>query len=182
MKTKIKIKDLDLELMSLYFNDTWGTKDTFIAAVNVNYNKETGEEIGVEEVLTPRFDTVSVLSQWVEDNIADLGDQLCNAALFIEDEQTYEVFTSNEVIYAFSDFITVEQKKLNYEFYCKKLATANNWAKLKIVRESVLAGQKGKNGMFFFNPGESKEFWRKYNEKKNILNQAIKTKNEKRSA
>ena len=103
-------------------------------------------------------------------------ESLTSAALFGEDftnsyEADFEDQLQNEVDFTHSDFITDAQKELNFKFFMSRLAQANNFNKLKIVRESVLAGQKG--SWFFMKKQDGAKFWVAYNLKKDALNKAV---------
>jgi hypothetical protein len=180
MKTKIVIKDLNTELMNLYYYD--GSLNTFemeLFGAKTNFDKETGEEIGADLVLNTQV-TPSFISPKIETEAGDT--ELSYAALCLfEDGLEYEADfgeMNTEVDYEFNAYITDAQKTVNFNFFMGKLLVANNFSKLKIVRESVLAGQKGEHGWFFFKKGDSAKFWDAYNLKKEALNKNIK----KRSA
>ncbi len=105
-------------------------------------------------------------------------ESLNSAALFEEDftntyEPDFEEQLQDEVNFMHSDFITNEQKDLNFNFYMTKLSVANNLNKLRIIRESVFAGQKG--CWFFMKPAQLKQFWSYYRNKRNYLNDIIKS-------
>lgn len=182
MKAKIQIKDLNSELMNLYFQD--GVLNTFemeLFESKVSFDKETGIENGADLVLNTEI-TPSFISPRIEAMTAEEQDTLSAAALCqFEEGLEYEADfgeMNTEIDYEFNPYITDAQKTVNFDFFMGRLMSANNFSKLKIVRESVLAGQKGKHGWFFFKKGDSAKFWVAYNLKKEALNKNIK----KRSA
>jgi hypothetical protein len=173
MKAKLQIKDLELELTNLYFNTEWSVQESDSIITGMRLDKE-GNELGVDEILNQPIGYVSTPDEWIENE----EDNLCNAALFIEEEIKYEKEEeSTGYNYAHSDFITKEQRENNTQFYNALLSKCNNFSKLRTIRESVMAGQKGKNGVYFFITGASKEFWNAYNVRKAQLNQATKVHN-----
>jgi hypothetical protein len=180
---KLKIKDLNTELLNLYFQDSaWREGDLELHGTFVSFDKETGEEKGADEILTPMI-YAAYISEYAEDQVEELGDNLCNAALFIQEEEEYEHEVSvGEVVYKHSDFISKEQRETNTKYYMNAIKTCNNFSKLRTIRESVLAGQKGKNGTYFFLAGEAKKFWELYHAKKAQLNSIVKIKKTMRAA
>ena len=213
MKTKIKIKDLNLELMNLYYQDgSFNTREVELYENRVSINTDTGSELGASEVLNKEAEGVFYPDEdklaleeyrteyrtssskfknrglyWSSEDQALTvfrnykgTESLNSAALFVEDfateyEPDFQEQLENEVEFTHSDFITDAQKKLNFNFFMGRLAQANNFSKLKIVRESVLAGQKG--SWFFMQREDAKIFWDAYNKKKEKLNEI---KNKKR--
>ena len=181
MKTKIKIKDLNSELLNLYYQDgNFNPFDTELFEGRAKFNKETGEEIGADLILTPELTNVSYISPRMESKTAEEEDTLCDAALFIQQEQTYEpdfgVKESMDTDLDFTPFITDEQKDTNFKYFMRQLTLCKNFSRLKVIRESVLTGQKG--SWFFMRKEDAKKFWDAYNQKKEILN----AKKAKRSA
>lgn len=174
MKTKF-IADLHEEMANLYWNN-----DSFVNPHEIQlrsgrakFNPETGTELDADLILTPMLTDVSVISPEMEDKIVENQENnVCNAALFIyEDDNTPEP-DFGDLSAEFNDepngFITPAQQSLNFEFYMERLAKAKNFKELKIVRESVLAGQKG--SWFFMTRKNSKTFWEAYNTKKEKMN------------
>lgn len=173
MKTKLQISDLELELSNLFL-DTSASWDESVMEDFVNWDMDRSEQLNAP-----------VVAQYLNENNVTtydgISEDLCNAALFIQEEDEYSAETTpfyevEESLITTSNWISPEQRETNYKFYFEKLAKANNWSRLALVRESVLSGQKGKNGMYFFPVGKSKEFWAAYNKKKEELNQVTKVK------
>lgn len=173
MKTKFEIKDLELELTNLFL-DTSASWDESVMEDFINWDMDRSEQLNAP-----------VVAQYLNENNVTthdgISEDLCNAALFIQEEDEYVAETTpfyevEESLVTTSNWISPEQRETNYKFYFEKLAKANNWSRLALVRESVLSGQKGKNGMYFFPVGKSKEFWAAYNKKKEQLNQVTKVK------
>ena len=172
MKTKLLVNDLELELASLYMNLSSEWDDTIMEDY-VKWDIKASEQLNDPAVGVTYPD---------EDLIVDpagFDDNLCNAALFIEEDTQYlpeaaPSFEDSNILDTYNSFISQEQRDANTKFYFKKLAEANNWKKLAEVRNSVLAGQKGVNGAYFFNAGKSKEFWAAYHSKKEQLNKVTK--------
>lgn len=173
MKTKLQISDLELELSNLFL-DTTASWDESVMEDFVNWDMDRSEQLNAP-----------VVPQYLNENNVTtydgISEDLCNAALFIQEEDEYNAETTpfyevEENLITTSNWISPEQRETNYKFYFEKLAKANNWSRLALVRESVLSGQKGKNGMYFFPVGKSKEFWAAYNKKKEQLNQVTKVK------
>lgn len=170
MKTKFEIHDLEIELNTMFQDLTSWNENELKESINIEREINKCEQLNDPVHATP-------ISKYAEDNVQDLGDWLCKAALFEEEEQEYEPEVEvGDYVYTHSDFIPTEQKESNFKFYMKKLLAANNFGKLKAVRETVLIGQQGKNGQYFFPVGKSKEFWAAYNAKKEQLNQVTKIK------
>ena len=215
MKTKIKFKGLQTEMLNLYYQDgTMNTREMELFDSQIKYDKETGEEIGADEILNLEAEGVQEINEdWFDlqdyrtskvsrSKFAKRGvywspedqglvvfnsgkgtESISSAALFIEEtgyeyEADFDEQLNNNVSFTHSDFITDAQKDLNYKFYMGRLAQATNFSKLKIVRESVLAGSKGEHGWFFMKKEDSAKFWVAYNNKKADLN----AKKAKRSA
>lgn len=179
MKTKIVIKDLNTELMNLYFHDgSLNTYEANLFGAKANFDKESGKEIGADLVLNGEINPSDL--SWLENKVDEEQEPLSYSALCLFEEGIeYEADfgeMNTEVDYEFNTYITDAQKKANFSFFMGKLLVANNFSKLKIVRESVLAGQKGKFGWFFFMKGDSAKFWAAYNLKKESLNKAVKAK------
>ena len=212
MKSKIKIKDLNTELMNLYYQDgSFNTKEIELYEARVSINEDTGAELNACEVLNQEAEGV----YYPNENRLDLEEyrtehrtssskfkarglywspedqalavfqsykgteSLTSAALFIEDfateyEPDFQEQLENQVEFMHSDFITDAQKNLNFKFFMTRLAQANNFSKLKIVRESVLTGQKG--SWYFMKKEDAAKFWAAYNKKKEDLNQAVASK------
>lgn len=183
---KLKINDLVEELMELYYGEsTWDEGDLSLLGTYTKFDKETGTEIGADLVVSPPV-VATYITAYTEDMAQELGDNLCNAALFIQEEDEYEMdFRLQElepIKYTHSEFITIEQRTANTNYYMNAIEKCNNFSKLRTIRESVLAGQKGTNGSYFFLTGEAKKFWAAYNTKKEQLNSVIKIKKTLRAA
>lgn len=206
MKTKIQIKDLNTELMNLYYQDgNMDMKELELFDTQVKYDKETGIEIGVEDVLNLPVEGVNDIDEVTFDledyrvnhrvstsKFKDRGlywsseeqalvlyrdfkgtESITSAAVFgvetnVEYEKDFDDQLEVNINYEHNDFITDAQKDLNFNFFMGRVAQANNFRKLKIVRESVLAGQKG--SWFFMKKEDAKKFWDAYNQKKAYLN------------
>ena len=179
MKTKFEIKDLELELTNLFL-DTSASWDESVMEDFINWDIDRSEQLNTPVIAQPLMEEQPI--QYDEDGfVIEVQEQLCKAALFIQEEDEYQAETTpfyevEESLITTSNWISPEQRETNYKFYFEKLAKANNWSRLALVRESVLSGQKGKNGMYFFPVGKSKEFWAAYNKKKEQLNQVTKVK------
>ena len=178
MKTKLQINDLELELSNLFLG-TSASWDESVMKDFVNWDINRSEQLNAPVVAQPLMEEQPI--QYDEDGLViEVPEQLCNAALFIQEEDEYQQETTpfyevEESLITTSNWISPEQKETNYKFYTAKLAKANNWNRLALVRESVLTGQKHKvTGNYFFPVGKSKEFWAAYHAKKAKLNQIIK--------
>jgi hypothetical protein len=174
MKTKFII-DLHEEMSALYWSD-----DSFVNPHEIKlrsgrakFNPETGTELDADLILTPELTNVSYISEEMEDKIVESQENnLCNAALFIFEEDNTPAPEFKYFGEEFTDepngFITPAQQSLNFSFYMERLAKAKNFRELKVVRESVLTGQKG--SWFFMNRKDAKTFWAEYNTKKEKMN------------
>jgi hypothetical protein len=169
------ILDLQDEMQNLY----WGS-ESFVSPHEiqlrrgrVKFNEETGMELEADLILTPELTNVSCISPRMENKIVeDREDSLCNAALFIYEDDNGLEPDFGELEYEFTDepngFITPAQQSLNFNFYMERLAKAKNFRELKVVRESVLTGQKG--SWFFMSRPNAKTFWNAYDAKKEKMN------------
>ena len=179
MKTKFEIRDLDLELSNLFL-DTSASWDESVMEDFVNWDVNKSEQLNEPVVAQALYEQQPEVDE--EGNLIKLQEQLCKAALFEQEEDEYlqditPCYESEDSFISLApNYIGKEQREINAKFYFDKLAKANNWSRLALVRESVLSGQKGKNGMYFFPVGKSKEFWAAYNKKKEELNQVTKVK------
>lgn len=201
MKTKLQIKDLNSELMNLYYQDgSFNTKELQLFDSRVAFDKETGEEKDAENILNPKIVEIEELNEdlhdlnawkesrsvyknefyfshedmaWAKKRQFQGTEAISSAATFAETfgaeyEADFHEQLEQDVHFEHNDFITDAQKDLNFKFYMRKLAEANNFRKLKVVRESVLTGQKG--SWFFMKKEDLKTFWAEYNAKKEVLN------------
>ena len=134
----------------------------------VQFDADTGTEIGADQVLTPMLTNVNSFSDNVED------DSLCDAALMKQPDSTSteayepEVQSTKHYTLPKSAFITDEDRLNNFNFYMQKVKQARNFYDLKVARESVLTGSKNSN--FFMNPTQKAAFWDEYRKIKEILN------------
>lgn len=160
---------------------------------NVRFDKETGEEIGAADAVTPMLTDIYTPSELVEFEV-EYNPDLCFAEGYVSDASLcindlgdiqYEPDFNDLINQAYEEPVMVskdqhispEQQETNFNYYMAKLKACKFPKELYAWKDMMLDIQKNtKSGAFMFAAGKSAELWGEYHTVKYSVWEAVNNK------